>query len=723
MVLWKSRWLSRRRCQAVRHIETNNFQKQSGNNISLLTSGFDTCPGGRCKCMPLRGYSTTELVINNNMKRIFSFLFLLSFLLAACDTQTQSTSVSPKSPVVATTTSESPISTNPSQPVETRVDDLLKRMTLDEKIGQMTQVEKNSIAPGDITKYYIGSILSGGGGSPSENTVQAWYAMVEGFQNEALKTRLQIPIIYGVDAVHGHGNLHNATVFPHNIGLGAANDPALMEQVGRATAEEMLATGIPWNFAPVVAVVQDVRWGRTYEGYGEKTELVTLLSTAYLQGLQNLTDKDNPSPGQSILVLATPKHFIGDGATIWGSSRTEDYKLDQGNMQAPEQLVRKLFLPPYQSAVDAGAMSVMASFSSWKGTKMHAQQSLLTKVLKDELGFKGFIVSDWQGMDQIAPDDYYTSIVTSVNAGVDMNMVPYDYAKFIQTMKDAVNNGDIPESRVDEAVRRILRVKFALGLFEHPMPDTKYQVTIRSREHLDLARQAVRESLVLLKNENNVLPLSKETPVIFVAGESANDIGLQSGGWTLEWQGKVGNDNDGTTIFSGIKAAASPDTRVEFNRDGNFSEFKNSEGNPLIADVGIVVLAEQPYSEGVGDQADLSLGEKETKLIVDMGKQSKTVIVILISGRPRVITDQLPLADAWVAAWLPGTEGAGIADVLFGDYPFTGKLSYSWPRSNEQLPININNSEDRIGCDAPLFPFGYGLKYREPSPEILKCSS
>jgi beta-glucosidase len=561
---------------------------------------------------------------NKVMKRILSFLFLLSFILAACGMQTPATAVSIKSPVVATATSDSPISTNPSQPVETRVDDLLKRMTLDEKIGQMTQVEKNSIAPGDITKYYIGSILSGGGGSPSENTVQAWYAMVEGFQKEALKTQLQIPIIYGVDAVHGHGNLLNATVFPHNIGLGAANDPELMEKIGRATAEEMLATGIPWNFAPVVAVVQDVRWGRTYEGYGEKTELVTSLSTAYLQGLQGLTDKDNPSPGQSILVLATPKHFMGDGATIWGSSRTEDYKLDQGNMQAPEELVRKLFLPPYQGAVDAGARSVMASFSSWKGTKMHAQQYLLTKVLKDELGFKGFIVSDWQGMDQIAPDDYYASIVTSVNAGVDMNMVPYDYAKFIQTMKDAVNNGDIPESRVDEAVRRILRVKFDLGLFEHPMPDTKYQMTVRSREHLDLARQAVRESLVLLKNENNVLPLSKVTPVIFVAGEGANDLGLQSGGWTLEWQGKVGNDNEGTTIFSGIKAAADPDTQVEFNRDGNFSEFKNSEGNPLMADSGIVVLAEPPYAEGVGDKADLSLDKKETKLIVDMGKQSKT---------------------------------------------------------------------------------------------------
>jgi len=289
-------------------------------------------------------------------------------------------------------------------------------------------------------------------------------------------------------------------------------------------------------------------------------------------------------------------------------------------------------------------------------------------------------------------------------------------------MKDAVNNGDIPESRVDEAVRRILRVKFSLGLFEHPMPDTKYQATVRSREHLELARQAVRESLVLLKNEKNALPLSKDTPVIFVAGEGANDIGLQSGGWTLEWQGKVGNDNEGTTIFSGIKAAADPDTQVEFNRDGNFGESKNSEGNPLIADIGIVVLAEQPYAEGIGDKADLSLDEKETKLIVDMGKQSKTVIVILISGRPRVITDQLSLADAWVAAWLPGTEGAGIADVLFGDDPFTGKLSYSWPRSNEQLPININNSADRIGCDAPLFPLGYGLKYGEPSPEILKCS-
>jgi beta-glucosidase len=266
-----------------------------------------------------------------------------------------------------------------------------------------------------------------------------------------------------------------------------------------------------------------------------------------------------------------------------------------------------------------------------------------------------------------------------------------------------------------------LRSKFALGLFERPMPDTKYQATVRSREHLELARQAVRESLVLLKNEKDVLPLSKDTPVIFIAGEGANDLGLQSGGWTLEWLGKPGNDNEGTTVLSGIRTTAGSNTQVEYNSEGDFSEFKDSEGNLLVANVGIVVLAEKPYAEGVGDRADISLNEAETSLLVEMGKQSETMVVILLSGRPRVITKQLPLADAWVAAWLPGTEGGGIADVVFGDYPFTGKLPYSWPRSNEQLPININNSADKTGCTAPLFPFGYGLEYGDPSFEIEPC--
>jgi beta-glucosidase len=665
------------------------------------------------------------------MKRIFSFFpstllracFLLSLILSSCGEVT----VTP----VPTTESDASdnfgpiIYTDPSQPIESRVEDLLKRMTLDEKIGQMTQVEKGSIVPGDITKYYIGSILSGGGGSPAENTPAAWYAMVQGFQDETLKTRLKIPMIYGVDAVHGHGNLQNATIFPHNIGLGATNNPELVEKIGRATAEEILATGVPWNFAPVVAVVQDVRWGRTYEGFGEETELVTRLGTAYVKGMQDLQSGDSPTQGQTLFTLATPKHFLGDGATIWNSARITNmdvrYLLDQGNMQVPEEVIRQLYLPPYQSAVDAGAMSVMASFSSWRGTKMHAQYYWLTKVLKDELGFNGFVVSDWQGIDQIYPDDYYASVVTAINAGVDMSMVPYDYTQFITTMHDAVSNGDIPESRVDDAVRRILRAKFALGLFESPMPHLKYQETVRSNGHLELARQAVRESLVLLKNENNVLPLKKDTPVIFVAGEGGNDIGLQSGGWTLQWQGTAGSDNEGTTILSGIRALAGPKTRIEFNRDADFSEFKNANGEPLIADVGVVVLAEQPYAEGVGDVADISLTQDEITLLEGTRKSSQSVVVILLSGRPRVITDQLPLGDAWVAAWLPGTEGGGVADVLFGDYPFTGKSSYTWPRTNEQLPINTNNSKDKTGCDAPLFPFGYGLAYGESMPEMLVC--
>ena len=670
----------------------------------------------------MRRLTSPARLLIKKMKRNLHFFVLLALCLSACTDRAPATMQPTGIPTAVDESQAEVLYTNPSLPVEARVEDLLGRMTLDEKIGQMTQVENNSIQPGDITKYYIGSILSGGGGSPEENSVQAWYAMVEEFQNEALETRLQIPILYGVDAVHGHGNLLNATVFPHNIGLGAANNPGLMAQIGRATAEEMLATGIPWNFAPTIAVVQDVRWGRTYEGYSEDTELVSSLGAAYIDGLQTLTDEDDPVLGQSMFVLATPKHFMGDGATLWGSSRTEDYKLDQGNMQLPEDMVRRLYLPPYQRAVDAGAMSIMASFSSWKGTKMHAQHYLLTKVLKNELGFDGFIVSDWQGMDQIQPDDYYLSVVTSVNAGVDMNMVPYDYVSFIETMQDAVNNGDISEARVDEAVRRILRAKFALGLFDRPMPDKQYQGTVRSREHLELARQAVRESLVLLKNESSILPLDKDVGVLFIAGEGANDIGMQSGGWTLEWQGKAGNENEGTTILSGIRAAAGPTTRVEYNRDADFGEIRDADGNPLIAEVGIVVLAEEPYAEGVGDSAVISLSEAEIRLLTGMRQHSAAVVVMLVSGRPRVITEQLPLAEAWIAAWLPGTEGGGVADVLFGEHPFTGKLPYSWPRSNEQLPININNLSEKSGCDAPLFPFGYGLGYGQPSPEIQECT-
>jgi beta-glucosidase len=587
--------------------------------------------------------------------------------------------------------------------IDARVEKLLACLTLDEKIGQMTQVEKNSLKPGDVTQYFLGSVLSGGGGSPSgNNTPEGWAAMTNGFQEEALATRLGIPILYGVDAVHGHGNLYGATVFPQEVGLGAANDPELMQKIGRATAEEMLATGVTWNFAPVVAVPQDIRWGRTYEAYSEDTALVSKLGVAYLQGLQTQPAGFQNEAGDSIYVLATPKHFLGDGGTKFGTSTQnimKPYLLDQGDMQVDEATVRKLYLPPYKAAVDAGAMSVMVSFSSWNGVKLHAQKVLITDVLKGELGFQGFVVSDWGGIDQIAPLEYSKAVVTAINAGVDMNMVPYDYLRFINTMKAAVASGEIPPERIDDAVRRILKAKFMLGLFYHPTADPAMLATVRSPEHLELAREAVRKSLVLLQNENGTLPLSKKMPSLFVAGRGADDLGMQAGGWTIEWQGKTGKTIVGTSLLAGIKAAVSPETQINYKSNGRFTG---------TAEVGLVVVGEQPYAEGVGDSVDLRLSAGDLAVLQNTRQSVKKLVVVILSGRPLVITEQLPQADAWVAAWLPGSEGQGVADVLFGDFPFTGKLPYTWPRTNEQLPINLNNVQ--TGSETPLFPFGFGLE-------------
>ena len=580
----------------------------------------------------------------------------------------------------------------------------------------MTQVEKNSIKPGDIEKYFIGSILSGGGGSPTVNNTNEWVKMIDGFQKEALSTRLSIPIIYGVDAIHGHANLYGATVFPQPIGLGATRNSQLVRDIGQATAVEMLATGVTWNFAPILAVPQDIRWGRTYESYSEDTQLVSELGKAYLTGLQSLPDDSDANSGKSLFVLATPKHYLGDGGTTFGTSTQfifKPYLMDQGDMSYDETSIRDLFLPPYQKAVESGAMSIMISFSSWNGIKMHAQKYWIEEVLKDELGFQGFIISDWGGMDQIS-ENYYSSIVTGINAGIDMNMVPYDYIKFINTMKRAVMKGDITLARIDDAVRRILSVKYKLGLFEFPFTDQSLTEHIGSDAHRLLARQAVRESLVLLKNDNDVLPLSKNIPMIFIAGKPADDIGIQCGGWTIEWQGKSGNIQPGTTILQGFTAGFSGESKLVYDQFGDFTG---------IADVGIVVVGEEPYAEGVGDESDLSLSNEDLDLIKKMSKHSQKLIVIIISGRPMIITSVFHLADAWVAAWLPGTEGAGIADVLLGDYPFTGKLPFTWPRTMDQLPINLNTVSNLEDCDAPLFPYGYGLGNAESIPiEWLDCN-
>ena len=599
----------------------------------------------------------------------------------------------------------SPQYMDPEAAIQDRVEDLLVSMTLAEKIGQMTLVEKNSIKDEDITDKFIGGLLSGGGGYPSRNTPEGWSEMVNGFQEYALRTRLSIPLIYGVDAVHGHGNLRGATIFPHNIGLGATRDPDLVERIGQTTAVEMAATGIYWNFAPVVAVPQDIRWGRTYEGYSENTELVSKLGAAYIKGLQNVGSSPNLSAPTT--VLATPKHFVGDGGTAWGSSDTfimQQFMLDQGVTDVDEATLRAVHLSPYVAAIDTGAMSIMVSFSSWGGMKMHAQKYLLTDVLKGELDFKGFLVADWQGIDQI-PGDYCSDIVTSINAGLDMIMVPYDYDAFINGLTEAVNNGDVPLERIDDAVRRILTVKFQLGLFERPFADESLLPLVRSDKHRELAREAVRKSLVLLKNDNNTLPLAKDTPLIFVAGQGANDIGIQSGGWTIEWQGKPGNITPGTTILEAIRNTVSENTIVLYNRWGQFDWVTDE-----VADVGIVVMSEMPYAEGVGDDEDLTLSEGDIAVIERVRERSKKVVVILISGRPMIVTEHLDQWDAFIAAWLPGTEGQGAADVLFGDYPFTGKLPYTWPRAMDQIPFDFDHMEP-TGPEAPLFPFGYGLGY------------
>jgi beta-glucosidase len=586
-----------------------------------------------------------------------------------------------------------------------KVAELLSRMTLDEKIGQMTQVEKNSLTPEAVRRFFIGSVLSGGGGYPADNSAAGWAKMVGEFQEAALQTPLGIPLLYGVDAVHGHNNLYGAVIYPHNIGLGAARDPELVYHIGRATAEEMAATGIYWNFAPTVAVPHDLRWGRTYEGYAQDTQLVSQLSSAYIRGLQG---DDLSAP---VSVLATAKHYVGDGETTWGTSRMMfpippgtifdgpnnqfAFMIDQGDTRLDEASLRAVHLAPYKAAIQAGVQVVMASFSSWNGAKLHAHHYLLSEVLKKELGFSGFIVTDWAGIDQLA-EDYYQAVVSAINAGIDMSMVPFNYERFIENLKRAVVNGDVPLERIDDAVRRILRVKLNAGVFERLKPDPRHLSLVGSKEHRGLARQAVARSLVLLNNEAQTLPLSKSTPTILVGGQAADDIGLQCGGWTIEWLGKSGAITPGTTILSGLQAAVSPSTQVLYEPEGNFEQLADNAG-----EVGLVVLAENPYAEGFGDRADLTLPVLDIQLIERMRRRCRKLVVLLLSGRPLIITDQLPLVDALVAAWLPGTEGQGVTDVLFGDQPFRGRLSYSWPRDMDQVPPPPDAQ--------PLFPFGFGL--------------
>ena len=644
------------------------------------------------------------------------------------------------------------------------IDDLVSKMTLDEKVGQMTQVDKRMLdSDDDIAKYFIGSILSGGGSVPNDNTPRGWVSMVNAYQKQALSTRLKIPLIYGIDAVHGHNNVVGATVFPHNIGLGCTNNPELVYDVNHTTAIEVAATGLHWTFSPCITIPKDDRWGRQYEGFSESTELVTNLTSAAIKGYEDAIDIFG---GRKIAACA--KHFLGDGGTSWESGTLEEgihrYKIDRGDTRLTKDEIKQIHLPPYLEAIKAGVKTVMISFNSWNGVKCHGSKFLINNLLKEELGFKGLVVTDWAGIDEI-PGDYKSDIITSINAGIDLVMVPGSlygknhYKTFIQLLKESVEEGSILVSRIDDAVRRILSVKYDLGLFKTPFSDPEHVKVFGSDSHRKIARAAVQMSMVLLKNEKNVLPLKKNRGIT-VVGSGANNIGIQNGGWTVEWQGRMTPDflildknNDGSIkrsevlgYFKGIydekfdsRAAGGFFNSMDSNSNGvvDKKEFdkhkKNSPFQPLGTTIlealqdqnrGLViydplanklpkentivaVVGEHPYSEGYGDNPGIGLNSFDKAVLEKCYKSGNKIVVVIISGRPLMVEDHIDKWDGLIAAWLPGMAGEGVADVLFGDYNPTGKLSYTWPRNIKQVPINIGDEDYD-----PLFPFDYGLAYK-----------
>jgi len=646
------------------------------------------------------------------------------------------------------------------------INNLIGQMTIEEKVGQMTQIDKRMLdSDDDISKYFIGSLLSGGGSVPDDNTPKGWVNMINGYQKKALSTRLQIPLIYGIDAVHGHSNVVGATIFPHNIGLGCANDPDLIYDVNQATAIEVAATGLHWTFSPCITIPRDDRWGRQYEGFSESPQLVSSLTVSAIKGYEDRLDLFN---GRKIAACA--KHFLGDGGTTWESGEHNEggrvYKIDRGDTRLTEDEIRKIHLPPYLKALKAGVKTIMISFNSWNGVQCHGNKFLINDLLKQELGFEGFVITDWAGIDAI-PGDYKSDIITSINAGIDMVMVPGSlfgnnhYKTFLKLLIESINDGSISKSRIDDAVRRILSVKYDLELFEKPYGKLEYTKLVGAENHRKIARKAVKKSMVLLKNDNGVLPLLKSSDFILV-GSGVNNIGIQNGGWTVEWQGRMTPDflildknNDGQiklkevlSYFRSIYdekydsgAAKGFFRSIDINGNGavdkseflkhkgrssfqpsgttileainqivksnngaaTYDPFANnlSEGNTIIA-----VVSEHPYTEGFGDDAGIGLSSFDIDVLEKCYKSGNKIIVVMLSGRPLIIEKHINNWDGFIAAWLPGMAGEGVVDVLFGDYKPTGKLSFSWPRNISQVPVNIGDKNYD-----PLYPFGFGLSY------------
>jgi beta-glucosidase len=599
--------------------------------------------------------------------------------------------------------------------IEAKVAALLARMTLEQKVGQMVQPDIRSVTPDDVRKHRLGSVLNGGGAFPGEKkhaSVADWVTLADSFYDASMDTTngaLAIPIIWGTDAVHGHNNVIGATLFPHNIGLGAANDPDLMERIGAATAREVAATGLDWTFAPTVAVVRDDRWGRTYESYSEDPEIVRAYADRIVRGLQGAPDSREFL--DSSHVLATAKHFIGDGGTADG--------VDRGDTAVSEADLLRIHAAGYVAAIAAGVQTVMVSYNSWNGLKVHGHRHLITDVLKKQMGFDGIVVSDWDGVDEVQGCSK-DKCAQAINAGIDMVMVPTDWRNFLTNTLDQVRAEKISIARIDDAVTRILRVKYRAGLFERGRPSSRPLANKRelmgAPEHRELARQAVRKSLVLLKNERAVLPLRRKSHVL-VVGDGADDISKQSGGWTLTWQGTENSKADfpgATTILQGIartveaaggKVSLGVGLKPDLQRELR-------ESRP---DVAVVVFNKDPYAEWFGDLRSIDYrgaGGAELALLQQLRQASVPTTCVFLTGRPLWIEPELAACDAFVVAWLPGSEGSGVADVLFRkangkvNYDFVGKLSFSWPRTASQTTLNRNDP----GYD-PLFPYGFGLRY------------
>nr|BBD18023.1 beta-glucosidase [Gentiana triflora] len=590
---------------------------------------------------------------------------------------------------------------DPKQLVEVRVKDLLSRMTLEEKIGQMVQIERTVATSLVMKDFYIGSVISGGGSAPRPKaSVADWVNMVNELQKGSLSTRLGIPMIYGIDAVHGHNTVVNATIFPHNIGLGATRDPELLKQIGDATALEVRATGITYAFAPCIAVCRDPRWGRCYESYSEDPKIVQEMTEIIsgLQGVVPASQQGLPYVAGKKKVAACAKHFVGDGGTEKG--------INEHNTLTDRHGLMSIHMPAYYDSIKKGVSTIMVSYSSWNGKKMHGNRDMITGFLKDELKFKGFVISDWQGLDRMTSPEhlnYTNSVQEGILAGLDMVMIPFNYTEFIDDLTFLVKNNFIPMDRIDDAVGRILLVKFTMGLFEDPLADLSLVHEVGSQEHRNLAREAVRKSLVLLKNgkrtDTPLLPLSKKAQKILVTGTHADNLGHQCGGWTITWQGFSGNnETSGTTILEAIKSSVDEKTELVYIENPNNHYLKSTN-----FDYAIVVVGEPSYTETAGDSLNLTMLEPGPTVIKNVCAVVKCVVVV-ISGRPIVIEPYLESIDVLVAAWLPGTEGLGVTDVLFGDYGFSGRLPRTWFKNVDQLPMNVHDSRYD-----PLFPFGFGL--------------